>query len=138
MKSKKINKIIVILCLIITILNLFGTTIHSFFYSMDDLPKGDFLFSAMSNDTKKTLKIYRVEVINLGTGIRGELITNEDGKEIKRNIYWQINKENAIVSWVNSETVMINGEKININEEGYDCRSKITIPETPAKNKGLI
>ena len=137
MKNKFLNSFIIILTLVITIFNLFGMIIRGFFYNINDLPEGEFLFSALSNDTLKTVKIYKVDVPKIGKGIRGEVVFNENGEDIKKNIYWQTNKETAIVSWVNNEVVSINNINININESPFDSRKQIIIPEVAIKNKGL-
>ena len=137
MKNKFLNSFIIILTLVITIFNLFGMIIRGFFYNINDLPEGEFLFSALSNDTLKTVKIYKVDVPKIGKGIRGEVVFNENGEDIKKNIFCQTNRETAIVTWVNNEDVSKNNINININESPFDSRKQIIIPEVAIKNKGL-
>lgn len=137
MKNKLLNGIIVSLAVIVTLLNLAGAIQKSFFYNLDDLPAGEFLFSALSTDSEKTLRIYRVNIETLGQAVRGELVTVNDGKQTVRNIYWQVGEDNAIVSWIDGNTVQINGDVVDINGEGYDSRRQIIIPDAPAINKGL-
>ncbi len=134
---KALNFLLVFLTLIVTLLNLAGTIKGSLYYTLDDLPKGEFLFSSLSNDLSKTLKVYRVEIATLGKGCRAEIISTVNGKETTKNIYWHVGKDNAIVSWINNDVVLINDVEINVLTETYDSRRVITIPEVSAKNKGL-
>ena len=92
----------------------------------------------MSPDTSKTIKIYKVEVLEYGVGIRGELIEIVNDKEVVKNVYWQTFNSNATVSWINENVVQINNEIIDLNGTPFDCRRKIEIPEASAKFKGLI
>ena len=138
MKNKVINTIVIILTLCITLFNFTGNIIHSLNYDINRLPVGEFMFSTMSKDTTKTVKIYKVTVPQLGTGIRGELIYKKDGQEVETNIYWQTNEDNATVSWIDNTTVQINDIIIDVQGSPYDCRSKIDIPDVTAKSKGLI
>lgn len=138
MKNKILNLVIIILALVVTLSNLTGNILHSLIYNIEDLPEGEFMFSSMSQDTSKTLKIYKVNVPSYGMGIRGELTIIENGEETTKNIYWQTYIDNATVSWIDNVTLQINGEIINTNGDVFDCRTKIQIPEATAKNKGLI
>lgn len=54
--------------------------------------------------------------------VLGTLENNEDG-QIK-NIYWQDRCEEAEMEWLNEDTIVINGIKLNVNNEIYDYRRK--------------
>ena len=138
MKNKTLNSIVVVIALIVSLLNLFGNIKHSFYFDINDLPTGEFLFSSMSQDTNKTIKIYKVAVLEYGVGIRAELVETKDNEEIVKNIYWQTNQDNVTISWINDRTVQINNEIIDLYSTPFDCRRKIEIPEVTAKFKGLI
>jgi hypothetical protein len=92
------------------------------FYDMDRLPKGEFLTEETSPDGAYTLKAY---VTNGGAtvsyAVRGELVFNEkDGKS--ETIYWNYREETADITWTDDDTVIINGETLNVPGETYDYR----------------
>jgi hypothetical protein len=92
------------------------------FYDMDRLPQGEFLTEETSPDGAYTLKAY---VTNGGAtvsyAVRGELIFNEkDGKS--ETIYWNYREETADITWTDDDTVIINGETLNVPGETYDYR----------------
>ena len=137
MKNKVTNIVIIALCLIITLVNLGFNIYNSLFYNLDNLPVGEFSFSSFSQDFK-TLKIYTVNCPTLGNAVRGELCyEDKDGKSITKNIYWETGTDTAIVAWIDQNTVSINYNNVDINY-GYDSRRHITIPNTPAINKGIL
>jgi hypothetical protein len=90
---------------------------------MNNLPKGEYLSSLQSPNKKYTLKSY---IFNGGAttafSIRVELINN-DTKKIK-NIYWDYDKSEAIIKWLDNDNVIINGKKLNIHHDIYDWRRK--------------
>ncbi len=130
MKNKTLNCIIVILTFVVTITNSLCMIYNSYFSKLDRLPKGEFMFSSMSNDLSKTLKVYKVDINTLGTGIRAEVVQYKNKKSTTKNIYWQLNKDTAIVSWTDDNHVQINDEIVDINGEGFDSRKKIVLPKT--------
>lgn len=120
---KKVGVILVFVAFLITIINLAFMVKDTFFYNIEDLPEGEFLYSSLSPSGDKTLKIYKVES-NLGKGVRGELITlKEDGKMLAKNIFWHTDTTNAVAGWVNDTTVKINDIEINTaKSEIFDSR----------------
>ncbi len=136
MKNRIINITVIALCLIVTLVNLGFNIYNSLFYNLENLPTGEFSFSSFSQDFK-TLKIYTVNCPSLGKAVRGELCYDKDGKTIIENIYWETGTDTAIVSWIDHNTVSINYNNVDINY-GYDSRRHITIPNTPAINKGIL
>ena len=130
MKNKTLNCIMVILTFVVTITNSLCMIYNSYFSKLDRLPKGEFMFSSMSNDLSKTLKVYKVDINTLGTGIRAEVVQYKNNKNTTKNIYWQLNKDTAIVSWTDDNHVQINDEIVDINGEGFDSRKKIVLPKT--------
>lgn len=135
MKNKIINITVIAVCLAVTLVNLVFCVCNSLFYDLNDLPVGEFSFSSFSQDFK-TLKIYTVNCPSLGKAIRGELCYEKDGKAVTQNIYWETGTDTAIVSWIDQNTVSINYNNVDIRY-GYDSRRHITIPNTPAINKGI-
>ncbi|WP_429993264.1 DUF5412 domain-containing protein [Metabacillus fastidiosus] len=92
------------------------------FFDMDRLPEGEFLTEQISPDGKYTLKAY---ITNGGAttaySVRGELIFHERNNK-KKNIYWEYREETASINWIDHDTVVINGHKLNVPNERYDFR----------------
>ena len=120
---KKIGVILIVITFIITAVNLAFLFKDTFFYSTEDLPEGEFLYSSLSPSGEKTLKIYKVNS-TLGKGIRGELVTlKEDGKMESANIFWCTGIDNAVTGWINDSVVKINNTEIDTaKNEIFDSR----------------
>lgn len=107
---------------IILTMSLLGIFVYKFFISIESLPKGEFLTEESSPDGKYTLKAY---VTNGGAttsyAIRGELVFNEKSGKPK-NIYWNYREEDAEISWLDNDTVIINNRTLNVPKEKYDFR----------------
>ena len=41
----------------------------------------------------------------------------------KRNIYWQYHCTDATIQWIDDETAIINGIKLNVWKDTYDYRN---------------
>lgn len=117
MKEKKLLIIAAIFAAIVTIFNTVGTVCDAFFYSMDDLPEGNFLESYASPDGKNEVSVYLVDNA-LGTAIR---CTLNQGDEYK-NIYWVTGVDSAKVTWKSNSRVTINGVTLDIADGSYDSR----------------
>ncbi|MEK5217381.1 DUF5412 domain-containing protein [Psychrobacillus sp. FSL H8-0487] len=122
--NRKVKVILLVTSIPITlILVLLGIFLYTFFVSMESLPKGEFLVEESSPDGKFTLKAY---VTNGGAttsyAVRGELVFNEKNGKTK-NIYWNYREEDAEISWVDNDTVIINNHTLNVPKEKYDFRS---------------
>lgn len=122
--NRKVKVILLVTSIPITvILVLLGIFLYTFFVSMESLPKGEFLVKESSPDGKFTLKAY---VTNGGAttsyAVRGELVFNEKNGKTK-NIYWNYREEDAEISWVDNDTVIINNHTLNVPKEKYDFRS---------------
>lgn len=53
--------------------------------------------------------------------VLGELVFNEVNKKSKK-IYWQYKEENAVIEWIDDDTVLINGVQLELPHETYDYR----------------
>ncbi len=127
MKFKKAASVLCIVTFFVWLFNTAGLIYDSFFYSMRDLPQGEFLYSSMSPNGTYTLKMYRVQN-NLGTAVRGELVRLEDGQPVYENIYWQVGTDQCIAGWINDTVVSINDISLNVqNPDTFDSRRKTTI-----------
>ncbi|WP_277584850.1 DUF5412 domain-containing protein [Psychrobacillus antarcticus] len=122
-RTLKVTLLVISIPVTLTLV-LLGIFVYTFFISMENLPKGEFLAEESSPDGKFTLKAY---VTNGGSttsyAVRGELVFNEKNGKIK-NIYWNYREEDAEISWVDNDTVIINDHTLNVPKEKYDFRRK--------------
>lgn len=135
MINNKIFKIIFIaLLVIVSIGNCIGYAIDSFFYSMDDLPTGEYMFSSTSPDGTYTLKAFKIENC-LGTAVRGELTTNSKIVSPK-NIYWSTDFSTANIVWNNSSLITINDTMLDLSQNNvYDSRDESDVEYSLIKTK---
>lgn len=130
MKNKIVLYCITVLTIIVVLFNITFFIVDSFFYNINTLPKGEFLFSSMSPTGEYTLKMYSVYAgETLGNAIRGEVIYIDTG-EIK-NIYWQANEKTAMVSWLSDTIVNINNNNVDVLGNAYDWRDQFGPSELP-------
>ena len=95
----------------------------SFTPNMEDLPEGKFLFSTTSPDAAQTytINVYQIkDETGVKDAVRAELLNNADNTT--KNIYWQVGKTNAHVSWESDYTVVINDVTIDVRNQVYDWR----------------
>ncbi|MDQ6600973.1 DUF5412 domain-containing protein [Bacillus salipaludis] len=104
------------------ILALIGYGVYWAFFDMSRLPKGDKIAEESSPDGTYTIKAY----VSSGgattdNAVRGELNFNKENRKPK-NIYWNYHEETAKINWINDNTVIINGHKLNVPNETFDYR----------------
>ena len=118
MEKKKI--VLVLLAIFIAIECL--SIVNSLFYSMNRLPKGEYLGEATSSKGNYTIKTYLCNGgATVAYAVRGELIINTKSNK-KKNIYWAYKIQQADIAWEDDNTVTINGHKINSPNGKYDWR----------------
>jgi len=115
----KTPKIIGIIILCIAIISF---VIYIFTPNINKLPEGSKISSHDSPDGKHTINMYLImgEHATVADSIRGELVNNTNNK--KKNIYWRYAENYADVEWVNNDTVIINGKKLNIHKDVYNWK----------------
>ncbi len=111
--------------LVTLVLSLFLTACETMPYSSKNgivgLPKGDFLASYESANGEYTINIYLCDGgATTDYSIRGELLTKETGH--RKNVYWNYHESDAVVQWMDDETVVINDRTLNIHTDVYDFR----------------
>ncbi|WP_318617611.1 DUF5412 domain-containing protein [Sporosarcina sp. YIM B06819] len=103
---------------------LVGYGIYWAFFDMNRLPTGDYLTEETSPNGKYTLKAY---VTNGGAttayAVRGELIFNEKRNKTK-NIYWNYREDTANIIWTDNNTVVINGNSLDVPNDKFDFRNQ--------------
>ena len=125
---KRILSVLVLLTFFITLFNLVFAIRDSFFYNMDDLPYGEFLYSSMSPSGERTVKFYKVESV-MGNAVRGEVVsTDEKGNSTHRNIYWKIGPSTVVSGWLDDASISIDGDVVNTStNDFFDCRRELNI-----------
>lgn len=92
---------------------------------MNNLPKGKLISEGKSPDGTYTVKAYLSDGgATVDYSILGELNYNKINKKPK-NIYWNYHEEEAVIKWINNDTVVINGHKLNVLNEVFDWRRNI-------------
>lgn len=110
------------LLIVFNILIFLGFSIHLCFFSMHNLPKGEFLYKDTSPQGTYTLKVYFCYGGSLSSdAVRVELIdNNKKGK--KKNIYWEYRASNAMITWIDDNKVKINDHELSLPNDKYDWR----------------
>lgn len=113
---KKIFMVIMIIGLTLFI------AVYYFFYDMSRLSGGTIIAEETSPDGTYTVKAYFGEHgATVANTIRGELVFNHMARKPK-NIYWNYREEEAVVFWVDEDTVVINEKELDVPGEVYDYR----------------
>lgn len=116
-----IKKIIIIIVIIVLVLS---CGIYRSFFDMNNLPKGKLISEVQSPDGRYTVKAYISDAgATTAYAIRGELVFNTIKKNPK-NIYWNYREDKAEIEWIDNDTVIINGHKLNVPNERFDFRRK--------------
>lgn len=85
------------------------------------IPKGELIAAYDSPNGEYALNVYLCDGgATVDYSIRGELITHETG--YRKNIYWNYHESDAVVQWVDNDTVTVNGHTLNVHEDTYDFR----------------
>lgn len=130
MKSYAKYALYYLIVLLVFIANIFFYVKDGFFYTMEDLPDGQYLYSAMSPDSSRSAEVYRVDTPK-GCAIRVEVRTfdfsnQEDIVSSEKNVYWEVGKSVVTVGWEDNNIITIDSASLNVSDgETYDSR-KIT------------
>lgn len=109
--------------IIIVVFVLFGAaTIYKFFNpSINNIPKGDYIESLNSPSGNYTLKSYKYSGgATADWTLRVEVLNNTT--QATKNIYWNYHEDYAKMEWIDEETVIINGKKLNVHKDKFDFR----------------
>lgn len=119
---KKRKGLLIALTIIVAMAIGIFVLVHTLFYSMYRLPKGEYLGESTSPKGTYTVRAY---LCNGGAttshAVRGEVVTNSKGGKAK-NIYWDYKIDEADMSWEDENTVIINRHKIDLPKGKYDWR----------------
>ncbi len=131
MKNKKIFIAIYCFCFLIVFSNIFFFVKDQLFFNINDVPKGEFIYAAMSPSGDKSAQFYRVNSPE-GVAARVEVVFfDENDNEIKKdNIYWEVGKSNVAISWVDNNIITIDEAPLDLaNNDSYDCRRKTSFSQ---------
>ena len=104
--------------LIIVILLFIG---YRLFFDLESLPEGVFISEVSSPMDEYTIKFYINETSLSSPSLKGVLFYNEQDNQ-RKTIYNEYKQHEAIVEWVDNDTIIINGHQLNILEDVYDWR----------------
>ncbi|WP_252504666.1 DUF5412 family protein [Sporosarcina sp. Marseille-Q4943] len=112
-----------LLGIIIGVLGALLLLINYFFFSMQQLPKGEFLTEEISPDGDYTVKGYVSRSgATVADAIRGEVVYHKK-RDKKKNIYWGYRESEAVIRWIDEHTVSINGVELDVRKDVYDFRN---------------
>lgn len=118
---KKTGRVITVMLAIVIVLNVGFFISDSFFYNIDTLPKGEFLFSSMSPNGQYTVRFYAVDGgKTIRSAVRGERVDINTG-DVK-NIYWEAGVNNAFAGWLNDTVISVNEHAFDVVTQVYDWR----------------
>lgn len=127
MKSFTKYAVYYILVFLIFAANMFFYVKDQFFYTMEALPEGQYLYSSMSPDSSRSAEVYRIDTPK-GRAIRVEVRTFDFANEEnivsnEKNVYWEVDKSVVTVGWEDNDIITIDSHILNISEgETYDSR----------------
>ena len=133
MKSFTKYIIYYVLVFLIFAVNMFFYVKDQFFYNMEDLPEGQYLYSSMSPDNSRSAEVYRIDTPR-GKAIRVEVRTFDFSNEenivsSEENVYWEVNKSVVTVGWEDNDIITVDSHILNISEgDTFDSR-RITTKE---------
>ncbi len=88
---------------------------------MNNLPEGELMHSISSPNGTYIINSYLVSgSATVDFCVRCEVVVISSGE--KRNIYWAYRCENADVTWIDDDNVVINGIELNVLTDSYDWR----------------
>ena len=107
--------------IIIAILS-YGVYWAFFDMSLSRLPEGDLIVESKSPNGEYIIKAYKSSGgATTGFAVLGELNYNTVNKKSK-NIYWNYHEDTASIEWINNDTAIINGHRLNVLQDTFDFR----------------
>lgn len=112
----------VILAGILIPVALIGYLIYWAFFDLNRLPTGDLLTSSMSPKGTYTVRAYVSDGgATTDFAVRGEVGINGTDQKPK-TIYWNYHESKAKITWIDDQTVVINGHQLNVLRDTFDFR----------------
>ena len=117
MKTKRILIVLAVIAGIVISFNAVYDVVDTFFFGIDDLPKGEFIERIESPDGKCAVSVYYFDNV-LGSAVRCSV---DDGSG-EKNIYWNTQDKQATVRFIDNKNVVINDITLNVENGSYDSR----------------
>ncbi len=112
--------------LAVAVVNVVFYVKDQFFFSLTDLPKGEFIYASLSPQGDQSANFYRVDT-PMGPAARVELISFESdtGTPTVKNIYWETGKSSVTVRWEDNNIITVDEQAYDLsNGDTFDCRRK--------------
>ncbi|CAI6055349.1 hypothetical protein PAECIP112173_01560 [Paenibacillus sp. JJ-100] len=123
MRNKK-NKAFWISGILVFIIVIGSVSLWNWYYDLERIPRGEIISESVSPDGKYTIKVMHSNAgATTSLSILCELQYNE-GSNPNKTIYFQYKAEKAFISWESNEVVSINGIKLVVPDDVYDCRKE--------------
>lgn len=120
-RTKTKNRIKIALTVSLLFVGVIGYAIYWAFFDMNRLPIGEYVTEQTSPDGTFTVKAYVSGTSLSADAVRAELVFNaRDGKT--KNIYWGYRESTAEIEWLDNQTVVINGQKLEVPNDTFDWR----------------
>ncbi|WP_246231615.1 DUF5412 family protein [Sporosarcina jiandibaonis] len=98
--------------------------INHFFFSMSNLPDGEFLTESQSPTGEYTVKAYvSMSGATVADAVRGEAVYHQK-RDREKNIYWGYRESTAEIVWIDEHTVSFNGKELDVRKDVYDFRKE--------------
>lgn len=127
MNKRKHLIFVYVLCTFVVLFNTVFFIKDQFFYSMKNLPQGQFVYSSLSPSGTKSALFYRVDTPE-GKAARIELVEFDDDMSVKKqcNIYWEVGKSSVAVSWESDDVLTVDDKTLDVSKNNvYDCRRRV-------------
>jgi hypothetical protein len=124
-KRKVIKKLLITLGVVITtFMIVIGYGVYRTFFDTSHLPKGDLIGQLESTSGLYQINTYLVNGgATVDFSIRGELVYLKKNENPK-NIYWNYHESESDIRWLDDQTVIINGHKLNVKTDKFDWRKE--------------
>ena len=115
---------VVMISLLLIFLLSFSSCVYYFFYDISHIRGQELIYESVSQNKTYTVKAYR----NNGgaTTDYSVLCKLHFNNKLKRdkNIYWEYHCWEAVIEWIDDDTLIINGKRIeDVTKDTYDFRS---------------
>ena len=122
--KKKRNTIAIVLSIVIIITIVMSSAMYYLFFDINRIKGEELITQSVSPNSTYTIEAY----LNGGSATTDSAVlcticyNNKDKKD--RNIYWDYHCNEAVIEWVDDDTVIINGKTINdVTKDKYDFRT---------------
>lgn len=120
-KAKKKSRIVIALFPLFFII-LISYGFYWAFFDMNRLPKQELIAEVKSPNGTYTIKAYLSDGgATTAFAVLGELNYNKENKRPK-NIYWNYREDHADINWIDNDSVIINGHKLDVPNDTFDFR----------------